>query len=216
MKLSAPRLTTRSSTRTDVLIVVLTIVLLTAFFLPKLGGSRRSKRVMCLQNLKQVTTSFRMWAVDHDDKFPWLVSTNQGGSMEYVNSADVFRHFLVTSNQLSSPKILICAQERSRIPAPSFDRTFNNRNLSYFIGLDADETQPQSLLFGDRTISTNAQLLSGLLTLSNSSPVSWAKGLHAEGGNVVLGDGSMQQMSDVMLKRWVDASNDLPARLAIP
>ena len=188
------------------LIVVLTIVLLAAFLLPKLGGSRRSKRVMCLGNLKQVGLGFQMWTVDHGDKFPWLVSTNEGGSMEYANSTDVFRHFLVTSNELSSPKILVCSADQSRIRWSAFDQRFGNRNLSYFIGLDANEMLPQAVLSGDRSISTNGQIMSGLLTLANSSPVRWAKGLHAEGGNVALGDGSVQQMSDVTLRRWVDTS----------
>jgi hypothetical protein len=33
-------------------------------------------------NLKQVGLAFRVWAVDHDDQYPFNLSTNAGGSRE--------------------------------------------------------------------------------------------------------------------------------------
>ena len=207
----------RASTLTDVLVVIVTFVVLAAHFLPMLARQRRTGcRINCISNLKQVGLGFRMWSNDHEDKFPWQIPTNQGGSLEYALSQEVFQHFLVASNELSTPKILVCPADKARIRWSAFDPQFGNRNLSYFIGLDADETQPQTLLAGDRTITTNGRMMSGLLTLTTNSLVRWAKGLHPEGGNIALGDGSVQQATDAVLKRLVNAATNLPMRLAIP
>lgn len=136
--------------------------------------------------------------------------------MEYTNASEIFRHFQVASNELSSPKILVCPEDKGRVRALSFDQNFSNRNLSYFVGLGADETSPQTVLSGDRTITTNGRIMSGILTLTINSPVSWAKGLHQGCGNILSGDGSVFQASDAMLKNIVVEGTNLPTRLAIP
>lgn len=207
----------RASTLTDVLVVIVTMVVLAAHFLPMLARQRRTGcRINCISNLKQVGLGFRMWSSDHEDKFPWQIPTNQGGSLEYALSREVFRHFLAASNEMSSPRILACPQDKGRIRHSAFDQNLCNSNLSYFVGLDADETQPQSFLSGDRIIATNGRVMSGLLILRTNSAVSWAKGIHECGGNIGLGDGSVQQVSLALLKSFVQTNASLPARLAIP
>jgi len=42
----------------------------------------RAMRINCINNLKQVGLSFRQWALDHGDQYPFNVSTNAGGTME--------------------------------------------------------------------------------------------------------------------------------------
>src|SRR5262245_33072306 len=63
-----------------------------------------------------------------------------GGSLEFVRSAYQlggefyfsFRHFHALSNELVSPKLVICPTD-ARLPVASF-ASLNNQNLSYFVG----------------------------------------------------------------------------------
>jgi prepilin-type processing-associated H-X9-DG protein len=85
-----------------------------------------------------------------------------------------------------------------------------------FIDLDADEGKPSTLLSGDRNISTNGRLMSGILVLSTNTSVSWTTDIHNRTGNIGLADGSAQQMTDASLLRSIHESTNLPARLALP
>ena len=143
------------------------------------------------------------------------VSTNSGGSLEFVGNGEVYRHFLVISNEVNSSRVLACTSDPGRQRTSSFV-IFNNNNLSYFVGPDAFETAPQMILSGDRNLSTNERLMSGLLTLTNNSQVKWTKDLHVHAGNLGLADGSAQQVSDSGLLRQINSSTNLPERVAIP
>jgi hypothetical protein len=68
------------------------------------GGWRRSSRLGCVNNLKQIGLAIRTWAIDNDGHFPFNLSTNAGGTMEFCGlDSDGFdtnaaRHFQVMSN----------------------------------------------------------------------------------------------------------------------
>src|SRR5664279_412414 len=87
---------------------------------------RRSSRLGCVNNLKQIGLAFRTWAIDNDGQFPFNVSTNAGGTREFcAMGSDGFdgntvQHFQVMSNELSTPRILVCPKDRSRKPAIGF------------------------------------------------------------------------------------------------
>lgn len=103
-----PNQSVRAFTRTDVLILILIAVLFVAWLLPYLAPVRHHRiKITCAMNLQQNGIGLRLFSNEHADKFPWQVSTNQGGSMEFVFTRDVFRHFQVASNEMSSPKILV-------------------------------------------------------------------------------------------------------------
>lgn len=107
-----------------------------------LGGVSRSRdepravRIMCINNLKQIGLSFRQWALDHGDQYPFNVSASAGGTMESCAvGSDGFEsnaafHFQVMSNELWTPKILVCPQDRSRQPASDFT-SFQDSNVTY-------------------------------------------------------------------------------------
>lgn len=102
---------------------------------------------------------------------------------------------MALSNELSSPDILHCPADSERKPAASF-QTLTAKNVSYFIGLSADETRPQSLLAGDRDLNTNGVPVGpGVLTLTTNMIVSPGQKIHRWGGDVVMGDGSVQQLT---------------------
>ena len=201
---------------TDVLIVVATLVLLIFVLLPLLAGRPvRATRIHCVLNLKQVGLAFRIWSNDNNDQFPWMISTN-GGTLKFAESTNVYLHFRAASNELGSPKILACPKDSGKTPAKDFNK-FDNRNLSYFIGLDSDESKPQMILSGDRSLTTNGTALSsGVFTLTAGDTLGWTPASHNNAGNVGLSDGSVLQVSTAALqKQWQAATNAI-RRLGIP
>ena len=159
----------------ELLVVIAIIAILAGMLLPALAKAKaKAQEIKCVSNLKQVGLAFRMFAVDHDDLYPWNVSTNSGGSSEFlpnniqsrewVTDRNIYRHFAAISNELSTPKICISPADGSQKEADNFgwvarERAnpnpdyFNaNHHLSYLVGQNADETKPQTILSGNRNI----------------------------------------------------------------
>jgi hypothetical protein len=155
--------------------------------------------------LKAVGLAFRMWSNDHGEKFPWAVSITNGGTMEFAAAPEAFRHYLAISNELVSPKILKCEKDETRTKATSWDQLTNDaRHISYFVGLDADETKPQSILSGDRNITTNGVRAVGAVSITMSMSVGWSRELHGAYCNLALGDGSAHQWSSAATRNPFD------------
>lgn len=178
------------------LILVVAFIFAGLFLTPTPRAREKGKRIQCISNLKQGVVAFRIWANDHGDEFPWQVPSAQGGSKEFLGMGQVFGHFLVASNEFATPRILACPSDSKRSPTVSWT-TFSDSHLSYFVGLDTDTALPESILLGDRSISTNGTLRSGLLLISANQQISWAPDLHHYAGNVALLDGSAQQLSRI-------------------
>lgn len=199
----------------EVPLVIATVALLAAFFLPAL--SRPHKRVIgCVLYLKQIGLSYRIFSNDHEEQFPYAVSNQLGGSLEFENSPMIFRHYEVMSNELYTPKVLACPSDKTKIPSQNFETPLSNSNISYFVGFGAQEDKPQRILSGDRDI-TGGVLNNGFMrVLQSNSLAGWAGIIHTNGGNVGLADGSVQQFTKVNLQRQLQLQ-DLPVvRLAIP
>lgn len=137
-------------------------------------------------------------------------------------SQGVAANFAVLSNELSSLSILVCPQDRKRAPvktnswahlmAPA-QMTTRDRMVSYFIGTSAREDLPQSILSGDRNMAggpfgpdTNTPpsqvALRVPLTTGRASfnATVYTPDIHRQAGNLLLGDGSVQQVSSGRLK----------------
>ena len=189
------------------LVIIAVLAILAAMLLPALAGAHdRARRIQCVNNLKQCGIAFRVWPPDQDNDFPMSVSTNRGGTMEFNTGAGTFRHFQVMSNELSTPKILICPAD-DRTIATDFAR-FGNRNVSYFVGLEANDIYPQRFLDGDRNITGESDPENGILKLVPGQHVSWTQDIHVNQGNVGLADGSVQQFSNDGLREALQNSGD--------
>jgi hypothetical protein len=164
------------------------------------------------------------------------VSTNEGGSSEWVpasatdqsKSKAIYKHFAALSNELSTPKIVVCPSDGTREEANNFALVkptgaagnnvvpFNrNKNISYFIAPGADETRPQAFLSGDRNVTNDLRKLNTAdmyTALGNYSTTTkalgWTKDQHQEQGDICMGDGSVQQMSTSRLKQSTKDADD--------
>jgi prepilin-type processing-associated H-X9-DG protein len=209
----------------DFMIVLITVVLMAVFVFPLLtrpGCKCSASRINCVSNLKQVGLAFRMWSNDHGERFPMAVSITQTGSLEYIQSGEVYRHFQVISNELYSPKILVCAADKGRVRAGTFGSGADavpfasNSNLSYFVGVDADETQPNMILAGDRNVIGGVMNNESLMLLAADSRAGWTTEMHNRAGNIGLADGSVSQVTDESLRRQMKSDTNGVIRLAIP
>ncbi|HSY17607.1 MAG TPA: prepilin-type N-terminal cleavage/methylation domain-containing protein [Candidatus Acidoferrales bacterium] len=208
----------RGFTFIALLVVVAVLAILAAMLLPALAAAKKkAQSISCVNNLKQCGLAFRIWEGDNNDKFPMWVPEEKGGTMEFISGADTFHHFLVMSNELSTPKILCCPADTERTAAPSFRRLSNN-NVSYFVGLDAKDDFPQRFLDGDRNITGESEPENGILKLVPGQQASWTAAIHRNSGNVGLADGSVMQYVNSSLMTALQNSGDVTNtwRIALP
>lgn len=216
-----PRHGNSAFTWIELLVVLVTVVLLaTLFHLWK--PQMRTKRTVCVNNLKVVGMATRLWIRDSMDGFAWTHPERHGGTMEYVNSAEVFRHFDVESNEFQTPKVLVCPSDPNRIQATGFGSQLSNSNISYFLCLDADMINIRLPLSGDRNITGGKSNAAGLVFAPGNVP-GWDARLHHYEGNLGLSDGSVQQVNTQALARQFTAAftqtgvrTPTELRLAIP
>jgi hypothetical protein len=245
-------------------------------------AKQKAQRISCINNLKQIGTAYRIWSNDNGDRFPAQQTAALGGWSDTICDQSstiaaeyMFMDYTLMQNEMGqSAKVVICPSD-DRIANTNFyastadypnpttygvaqqaaSGTFNNTNLSYWVGPGANDTYPQALLGGDRNLGmvggTTAQpgtsqdqnygfsplvgTKTGADVILNtnggvsgvpspvgpynptSGAVGWSAKIHSAGntagaGNIMLGDGSAQQVTSGnlrlnWLKNAVDAGN---------
>lgn len=192
----------------------------------------RAQRISCVSNLKQVNLSFRIWAGDHNNKYPMSYSTN-GDALEWPATMNVAVYFQAISNELTTPRILICpADQEHNIAATNFTADFNNSHISYFAGVDADEAYPQRIMIGDDNFQIDGNPVgAGVSSFSTNTPIEWGPGRHDDPscipilgiplehhfcGNLGFADGSVAYVSTLGLQQALVLTGLATNRLAIP
>lgn len=119
--------------------VFLSLAVLPAMLLPALAkGKQRAESINCVNNMKQIGLAFKVWAIDNNGQFPFNVSTNAGGTLELARPGpdnvdpNGAIHLMILSNELSTPKILVCPSDKTKTAAPNFI-FLNPANVSYQI-----------------------------------------------------------------------------------
>src|SRR5450756_2400603 len=151
MRIRRSRQTNQGLTLVEAVVVIFIIGGLAMMLVPALlaPNSHRVRRISCNNNLKQVDLAFRVWGGDNNDRYPMAVSVTNGGAMEWMTTPDAWKVFGVMSNELSTPKVIYCPQDALHgRPATNFTDDLKT-HISYFIGVDATEANPQLLLSGD-------------------------------------------------------------------
>jgi prepilin-type N-terminal cleavage/methylation domain-containing protein/prepilin-type processing-associated H-X9-DG protein len=238
--------TPRAFTLVELLAALAVLALCAATLLPALARTKAPvQRIYCVNNLKGIGEAFQIWGQGHGDAFPMRVAVKNGGYSDFIglrtltssqsSARGVFGIFRCLSNELSTPKVLFCpAESESRLPgrlqATAFDSVVtpesasvvpltNDLNVSYFIGVDAAETNPRAFLAGDHNLGSDGNLvpIAGFVSapsayrpdfkvslgtnfISNGG-VGWLNTMHSSQGNVGLADGSVSQYNRVQLQK---------------
>ena len=129
------------------------LVLLAALLFDPRTYIRRAQPINCVSNLKQVGITFRLWEGDHGDQYPCNVSTNAGGIRELCAvGQDGFESNTIAllkalAEELSSPKILVCPQDKSKKAATVLSG-LGPENISYRFcsGTNITESNPTEIL----------------------------------------------------------------------
>jgi hypothetical protein len=201
----------------EVLMVIAALILLAAALLSQMMYKAPVMRISCVNNVKQIGLACRVWEGDNNDKYPPQVSATNGGSMEYITGPNVWHHFQVMSNELSTPKVVFCPAEsdRNRFLATNFV-SFCNSNVSFFFGVDAIETIPGAFLVGDRNLTNGMPLKNAVMELTTNQSPRWTRALHQTYGNIGLADGSVQQVYNTNLQALIEHSGVATNRLQMP
>ena len=223
-------------TLVELIVVIAIVALLSGLSLSAVTGTNsKARRIACINNLKQVGLAFRTWSIAPAGLTPMTATRAQGGDAEDVGyrvlgadqtiSRGVSKLFLCMSNELSTPKVLFCPAEYEsslRQAAITFSGTYDSAtnsvpftsdlNVSYFIGVDAQETSPRLFLAGDHNLGGDGNppstAYSYLTSPSTTAGIGYAVWLgtnftvnmgpaflanqHDKEGNVGLADGSVE------------------------
>ncbi len=132
-----------------ILTTIALIAFMAALLLPALAKAKgKAQSVHCVNNMKQIGLAARIWSNDHNELLPPDIAS--------------------MSNELVSPKILVCPEDKSKSPAADWSQFDPSQNVSYeFVTPGAKESD----VFNQ---------------------VVFPCPIH---GNVGMGDGSVQQKS---------------------
>ena len=193
------------------IVALVVLVSLATFVRPR--ACCKAVRIQCVNNLKQVALGSSIWAGDNNNLYP-AQRIGMPGSVSSADARQCFRYFQVMSNELGSPKVVICPADM-RNAATNFNTGFSNLNVSFFVGLDANERNENMFLSGDRNLANGRANPVRLVLSGTNQTLSWTKGIHESGGNIAMTDGNVWQLTPLRLNQ-ANAQDGGTNRLLMP
>jgi prepilin-type N-terminal cleavage/methylation domain-containing protein len=198
----------------ELLVVIAIIAILASMLLPALARAKlKAQRISCINNMKQIGTAYRIWENDNGDRYPTQQTQALGGCTEQMTGATAsvapyaFLPYSLMQNEMGqSPKVVLCPSDprtantnfyysTTRAPTlpsawptqPAYG-TFDNSNLSYFVGVGSADTVPQSILGGDRNLGNGGTIsANGTVSAPSQDPNYGIDGPTAVGPNGASG-----------------------------
>jgi type II secretory pathway pseudopilin PulG len=192
------------------LIVTLSVLALVGglVLLPLLTKATRAAKLQrCQDNLRQIGQGWLQYPAGHENKWPWELQVEKGGTRHLTNAAS---NFLVLSNSMKT-SALVCPADPVLKPMTDWSEAPNvtasrppGRGTSYFVGIDAVLRRP-TLLAGDHDLGGTTpntscrnfnQNVAASLTRGQARAglLQWTNRLHKRAeGNILLTDGSIRR-----------------------
>jgi prepilin-type N-terminal cleavage/methylation domain-containing protein len=204
----------------EVLVVICVIAVLAAILLPALAPVKSRRTVSCMSNQKQIAIGFLMFKSDNGEKFPWQLSTTNGGAMEVRLDGHSSDQLRPSFQYVPNFSIYICPSDSNRITTSNITN-FDDQSTSYFVNVDAAANNTD-ILTGDRHLNVkNKPINPGLFAYSNGETVSWATGFHHDAqnkpwGGLSFADGHVQFDNSDDLNSLLQKQTLATNHLAIP
>ena len=219
-----PKRKSHAFTRLELAAVLGALGLLALLVLPAFANQHeRSARVLCVNNLRLMGQAVQQWGTEHGGQVSWRTPWANGtmdGTAGHPLARNIWFQWYWLSNELRTPKILACPSDAQKTPANNWSTSpdggflnshYQNRAVSYLIGLHVFPEDPDGLVAGDRNIRFNGvgdcfSGITGVPLISTHSSGSWGigDGLHIEAGNYLLKDGHVEELSsEGFVARWL-------------
>lgn len=211
---SCHRLRLAGFSRTDAIAVVGTCTLVLAVVGAMIAKHKSEhSRMSCFSNLQGLSSAYASFAFEANAS-PSEVSTNLGGSAEFIDDPrSCYRHFAAFCSNSRPLSLLVCPAD-NRKPAANY-RTLSNFNISYFLAINKHPLFDLQPILGDRNIVPNQQTTVVCSTLGN---ITWDRsiGLHGDYGYIAYADSHVEATTNRHAQSVISAKYTSRLILAVP
>jgi hypothetical protein len=156
--------------------------------------------MVCVNDLKQIGLSWRIYAGDFNGRFPWESQSTEAPVREQDHPRGPAKYFLAAKGYLDTPRILVCPTDTRNI-ARNW-AVLKNRNISYFMSTSVSSkmTNAMTIMAGDRNLELNGRPIGpGSIAFATNSALGWTRAMHTPiwgpaQGILLFTDGSVEMV----------------------